>query len=167
MVGRQGLTKAVLLELAEDAGGRQPRSYLATGNLSFYLAPPDVARFKEGIEQRIAGVIGRYEPVFIRSVSALQTLAEIEPFAAYPKEEIYERCVTFLERTAQWEGSLLQTTARGDVTLIAATPTEIFSVTRLVKGTPGTAGPIVESKFQQKVTTRNWNTIERILKNPL
>ena len=39
MVGREGLTRAVLVDLAQRAGGARPRSYLSTGNLTTPRSP--------------------------------------------------------------------------------------------------------------------------------
>ena len=39
----------------------------------------------------------------------------------------------------------------------------IFSVTRLVGGRPGTMGGVLERALGRALTTRNWNTIERIV----
>ena len=35
MIGREGLHRQVLLDVVERAGGRAPRSYISTGNVTF------------------------------------------------------------------------------------------------------------------------------------
>ncbi len=121
MVGRQGLTRLVLLGAVADAGGASPVSYLSTGNVTFDADDGDGAA---------------------------------------------ERCGSFLPRGTEWLDPLPWYAPRGDLVLTAAVPGAVLSVTRLVRGRPGTAGPVLERKLGQPGTTRNWNTIERILRRP-
>jgi hypothetical protein len=58
MVGRNGLSAEVLLELVAKAGGHEPRSHLATGNLTFSASPEllEVRGSKTPSSQSWAGV---------------------------------------------------------------------------------------------------------------
>jgi uncharacterized protein (DUF1697 family) len=162
MVGRYGLTAEVLRQIVVDAGGRQPRSHLATGNLAFTASPECLVEFRQLVEASIASVLGRREEVFIRSVAALVSAVESDPFGGMVSGGVHERCVSFLPPGSVVGLSLPVRTPRGDAVLFAVRGDEVFSVTRLVAGRPGQPGTYLEAALGLRVTTRNWNTVERI-----
>ena len=61
MIGREGLHRTVLLDIAEQAGGDEPVSYISTGNLTVDLEPTDVDRWRTEVEDGVEAVIGRRE----------------------------------------------------------------------------------------------------------
>jgi uncharacterized protein (DUF1697 family) len=95
MVGGEGLTRVVLLGLGHRAGGTRPVSHLATGNLTFDLAPASLPEWVAGMEAGIAGVIGLREQIFVRSMEYLETLVASDPFAAAPFAHPRDRAVSF------------------------------------------------------------------------
>ncbi len=166
MVGRNGLTRDVLLRAFDEAGATGTRSYLTTGNVTFEIADPLDATFASRVEDCIEKVLGRREPIFIRTVEHLADLVESGPFAGVDSTAVHERCVTFLPSERPWNGQLPVVGRRQDVTVFAAVGADVFSTTRLVGGRPGTAGPLIEKATKVGVTTRNWNTIERMVRSP-
>jgi len=162
MLGRQGLTRDVLVGLFTKAGAEDPVSHLATGNVTFGEMG-DPIRCVERLEVAIAEVIGRTEPVFIRAIDQLREQVETNPFVDPPFDDVHERCVSFT--TGPVVGlDLPLTTPRGDAVAFAARDGDIFSVTRLVGGRTGTMGGVLERTLGRPLTTRNWNTIERIVR---
>lgn len=99
----------------------------------------------------------------MRSVEALVDAVDSEPFASVMADDVYERCVTYFRTDAPLTLALPMQTSRADVVLFAADPGEVLSITRLIKGRPGQPGRVVESALSVRATTRNWNTIERIV----
>ena len=61
----------VLRQIVVDAGGREPRSQLATGNLTFSAPAGPVEAIGKAIEDSIESVLGRREDVFIRTLAWL------------------------------------------------------------------------------------------------
>jgi uncharacterized protein (DUF1697 family) len=161
MVGREGLTRDVLVGIFADAGAEDPVSHLATGNVTFREVD-DERGLVDRVELGLAGVLGRNEPVFVRAVDQLREQVETDPFRDAPFDDVHERCVSFTNGTVRGL-DLPMGTARGDAIAFAARDEDIFSVTRLVGGRPGTMGRILERTLGRALTTRNWNTIERIV----
>ena len=161
MVGRNGLTKDVLLGIFSDAGAEDPASHLATGNVTFQ-ADGDSVALRDRVERDIEKVIGRLEPVFIRSIEHLRRQIERDPFENAPFDDVYERCVSFTSGPAI-EIDFPLSTPRGDAVAFSSSGDDIFSVTRLVGGRPGTMGKVLERSLARPVTTRNWNTVELIV----
>jgi len=164
MVGRNGLSAEVLRELVAKAGGHDPRSHLATGNLTFSASPELLEVIRAGIEDSVESVLGRREDVFIRSVASLASAVRSDPFAEMMADDVYERCVTFVPAEPRASLSLPMQTPRGDVVLFDCRAGGVLSITRLISGRPGQPGRFLESTLGLRVTTRNWNTIERIVR---
>ena len=163
MVGRNGLTRELLVRIFAEAGMEDPVSHLATGNVSFG-GTGDSADLAERIGNAIAVVIGRIEPVFIRTIDHLREQVENDPFRDPPFADVHERCVSFAHGSIAGL-DLPLATARGDSMAFAARDGDIFSVTRVVGGRPGTMGKTLERTLGRLVTTRNWNTIELIVRH--
>jgi uncharacterized protein (DUF1697 family) len=164
MVGRNGLSAEVLRELVAKAGGHDPRSHLATGNLTFSASPELLELIRAGIENSLESVLGRREEVFIRSVASLASAVRSDPFAEMMADDVYERCVTFVPTEPSVSLSLPMQAPRGDAVLFDCLAGGVLSITRLISGRPGQPGRFLESTLGLRVTTRNWNTIERIVR---
>jgi len=164
MVGRAGLSADVLLRAVEHAGGGTPRNHLATGNVTFSASSASLGAITAQLEEAIAAVIGRREEVFVRSIDSLAVQVGSEPFAHVMADDVYERCVTYLRTDVPMTLELPMRTPRGDAVLFASGPGQVLSITRLVAGRPGQPGRVVESALGVRASTRNWNTIERIVR---
>ena len=161
MIGRAGLDRDVLLRILADAGARDPRSHLATGNVSFDW-DGDTDGLIDTTQVGIERVMGRFEPVFIRSVAALRSSIASQPFRTTPISDVGHRCVTFTESSARSVLPIVST--REDAYIFDYAGTDWYSVTRLVGGRGGNVNRMIEKTLSCAATTRNWNTIERIVK---
>ena len=117
-------------------------------------------RVEDGIEL----IIGRREPLYVRSISYLGDLVDSDPFAAAPYPDPSERTVSFLLRPADVD--LPFESRRGDVSVFAGTGRELFAVNRMVDGRTSGAGGMIERQLGQSVTTRGWNTVLRVVRDP-
>jgi uncharacterized protein (DUF1697 family) len=162
MVGRAGLHRDVLLRIFADAGAREPASHLATGNVSFDWDGADIRDLIDATQVGIEHTMGRFEPVFVRSVAALRSSVESMPFRTTPVKDVGHRCVTFTESTRQ--PNLPIVSPREDAYIFDAIGTDLMSVTRLIEGRGGNVNRMIEKALSCPATTRNWNTIERIVK---
>jgi uncharacterized protein (DUF1697 family) len=162
MIGRAGLHRDVLLGIFAEAGATEPRSHLATGNVSFGWDGDDVSGLIAATQIGIAATMGRFEPVFVRSVATLRSAVQSLPFQPTPIRDVGHRCVTFTETPGHLELPLVS--PRLDAYIFGTRGTDFVSVTRLVDGRGGNINRMVEKAMSCSATTRNWNTIERIVK---
>jgi uncharacterized protein (DUF1697 family) len=162
MVGRMGLSKGRLTGCFESAGASEVRSHLATGNVSFSFAG-EIAAFQEQVETGLLAIVGSPKPIFIRRIDFLGREIDRLPFVDAPKDDVYERCVSFTTGPID-SLDLPITTARRDAVIFAVAEAEIFSITRLVSGRPGNPGLLLEKRLGRATTTRNWNTIEHVVR---
>jgi uncharacterized protein (DUF1697 family) len=161
MIGRANLHREVLLRIFSDAGAIEPISHLATGNVAFDWVGGEMADLIDATQAGIAGVVGRFEPVFVRSVEALRVAVQSRPFQSPPISDVGHRCVTFTDSSERLELPIVST--RKDAYLFESRGTDVMSVTRLVHGRGGNVNRMVERALSCAATTRNWNTIERIV----
>jgi uncharacterized protein (DUF1697 family) len=162
MIGRAGLHRDLLLAIFSDAGAIDPRSHLATGNVSFGWRGHNTASLIHETQVGIERTMGRFEPVFVRSVADLRTSVRAMPFQFTPISDVGHRCVTFTEASSEML-ELPMVSARKDAYVFARDGTDIMSVTRLVEGRGGNVNRMIEKAMSCAATTRNWNTIERIV----
>jgi uncharacterized protein (DUF1697 family) len=162
MIGRSGLDRDVLLRIFAEAGALDPRSHLATGNVSFGWNGDALDALIDATQAGIARTMGRFEPIFVRSVAALQRSIATLPFQSPPISDVGHRCVTFTQCATRL--ALPVVTTREDAYIFGSQGSDWFSVTRLVDGRGGNVNRIIEKALSCAATTRNWNTIERVVK---
>jgi uncharacterized protein (DUF1697 family) len=162
-VGRHGVTREVLVTVFEQAGAEGVSSFLATGNVVLTADAAEVAAIATRAAAALCAQTGLCEPLFVRSMPYLLALVAADPFVEAPPDDIHERCVTFLPDGFPGLGSLPLQSARRDVTVFAQVRGEAYSVTRMVGGRSGYASALIERQTGLRVTTRNWNTVIRLL----
>lgn len=166
MIGREGLHRQVLLDVVERAGGRAPRSYISTGNVTFDAKNADLGDITHRIEVEIAGIVGHFEGVYIRSVRHIASLVASDPFAASPYPDPRHRLVNFAKEPVVWPSDVPRSSPRGDWTIMTIEDRDVFAVTRLVDGRVQDPGGRIQRITGQRMTSRSWSTIERIVRDP-
>jgi len=164
MHGRKGITKDLLVQAFEKNGAETVASHLTTGNLSFQLRESNVRAFKQNVEKELQLILTKPEPVFIYSEQELSLIDFDEIFRDYQSEDIYERCITFVENNFILNDSLPIQLANNSLEIIRIDKHLVFSVTRLHNGRPGSPNKWVEKNTRQSASSRNINTVIRILK---
>ena len=159
MLGREGLHRDVLLRLADEAGGRSAESHLATGNLTFDAAPERLDGVVERLEDGIAAVIGRREPVIVREAAWFRDLVAADPFAAFPGDR-WERAVAFLPLSAAPLDPAAVPRIDG-LEAVAVLPHELLIAGRRGVRRQG-ATYLLPRPWRERATTRSWSTIQRL-----
>lgn len=166
-LGRQGLTRDLLLDAGASAGGRDVRSYLTTGNLTLTADPaaldgPDgvVARLEDGLAQ----VLRRRELVAVRSVTWLRELLALDLFAGVDGAA-WTTEVAFLRHDAvPLDPARLGDTRR---TRVVAVRERELAASRPREGSAAPAvNPLLERATGVRSTARGWSTLSRIAADP-
>jgi uncharacterized protein (DUF1697 family) len=166
-VGGHALVKMADLKKAfEEMGFRNVRTLLASGNVLFETGQMDRKTIAGKIGSGLKLLLKKDVGVALRGLDDLEKIRLSEPFRgieATPSMRLY---VTFLAEKPRLRAiSIPYATPRGELRILGATPTEVFSVLDLSKGkgTPE-AMAIIEKEFGANVTTRNWNTVLKALR---
>jgi uncharacterized protein (DUF1697 family) len=160
MLGRDGLDRALLLDIAARAGGSRARSHLTTGNLTFDAAPQDIDGLCRRLEAEISGIVSRPTMVAIREHAWLTELVGRDVFAGVAEDE-WECEVAFLRHDSRSidpdsfpEARRTRLVATYEREVVAARPREGSArphVTRLLERASG-----------QPATARGWSTLCRV-----
>jgi uncharacterized protein (DUF1697 family) len=164
MVGRSGLTQEALVCAFRDCGASSVESFLATGNIVFESGTLSARAIADCAKIRLEDAFGLREPIFVRSLERLRSLQASAPFSTAPGGDIHERTVTFFDELVRPLPDLPLQSKRGDCQVFMAGDREAFGVTWLIGGRTCNPGTLIEDVGSTPVTTRNWKTIERLLR---
>lgn len=160
MLGREGVHREVLLGLFEAAGATDVRNHLTTGNVTFDADDGEGVGLY--VEDRLAEILGRHEPVILREQAWLRSFVADDPFTDY-RDGSWELAAGFLP---------LSDPALDPADLIDPEPTVIVGVgeRELVTARPreGSRRPdpvsLLELATGSRATGRAWSTLERIVR---
>lgn len=148
-----------------EAGATTATSFLTNGTLVFEAPTAAAAKTllaaASGALHRECGLV---EPAFLRTLGQLSKLARAAPFDQVDEHSVYARCITFLHPKARIDAHALPIdTPRGDCHIFASTGAEAFSTVQKNGNTVGNPNGVLEKLLKLPATSRNWNTIVRLL----
>jgi uncharacterized protein (DUF1697 family) len=165
-VGGHAVIKMTDLKTAfENMGFSDVRTVLASGNVIFEARQADEKTLRVEIESGLKKAFKRDINVLLRNRDDLKQLRLSEPFKGIEVTPAIRLYVTFLSDRAKTPAiKIPYATPRNELRIIGATATEVFSVVNLDQGvgTPELMA-ILEKEFGSNLTTRNWNTILKVL----
>lgn len=163
--GRVLMKMADLKHVFEEINLNNVRTILASGNVIFETKRKDKKALQTEIETAQKQEFAREISVLLRTFEELQSLHDSNPFKGIKVTPTIRLYVTFLTAKAKPKTiSVPYESAQKEFKILRATSLELFSVLDLSKG-KGTIDVmnILEKEFGSNVTTRNWNTIEKVL----
>ncbi len=146
-------------------GFKNVKTILASGNVLFESDESDENVLTAKIAEKLKSLMKRDVGVQVRSIEEIQKLADRNPFKKIkvtPETRLY---ITFLPEKPKSKLKIPYTSPEKDFRILEVTNREICSVVDLNLGR-GTieAMSILEKEFGKNITTRNWNTVAKILK---
>jgi uncharacterized protein (DUF1697 family) len=152
-----------LRSLYESLGFTNVQTYINSGNVLFSAAARDPARLRKRIEDAIESACGFRSDVILRTSADLRDVIARNPFAARPGLEANRFAIHFLAADPSAE-------ARQRVLAINAAPEELHIHGRelYIYYTNGMARPKLSLPGVEKTlgilgTSRNWNTVRKLL----
>lgn len=147
-------------------GFKNVKTILNSGNVIFETDKINDASLSEKIELALLKKLNLKTGVIIRDFESLKIIADSGQFrdiVITPQIRLY---VTFLKKKNSSKKKLSLESANNEFKIIKITDYDILSVLNLSEGF-GTVDfmKILEKEFGKEITTRNMNTIIRILKN--
>jgi len=154
-----------LKRLFASLGFQSCKTILASGNVLFESPATDRAALVRTIEEALARTFRHDISVALRTVQEIQELVESEPFAkvaATPQTRLY---VTFLAKGGSKRSLPAGSPPGADFTIVRVTPGEVCIALTLTQtsGTPELMS-YLDKELGRTATTRNWNTVAKILK---
>jgi uncharacterized protein (DUF1697 family) len=161
-VGRRVVKMAELMALLESMGLTDVRTVLASGNAVFTAKKTKPEVLAQGLESALHKKFGFEVGVIVRTLDEIQAMHASKPFkgvAVTPQTRLY---VTLLSEKSAAAEKQRRITAEYEIRKV--TPGAVYSVLEL---NPKMQTPdvmkLLGKSFGKKITTRNWNTIGKIV----
>lgn len=147
------------------AGFKNVKTILASGNVLFESTNADEDALAKTIADKLKAELGHDIGIQIRSIDEIQKLADRAPFKKIkvtPDTRLY---ITFFPEKPKSKLKIPYESPEKDFKILEVSDREICSVVTLSpgRGTLDMMG-FVEKEFGKNITTRNWNTVGKILK---
>jgi uncharacterized protein (DUF1697 family) len=153
-----------LRQVFAGLGFQTVKTVLASGNVRFESSREDARALAAEITARLEATFGYEIPVILRTQAQLQALADSDPFAGIevtPETRLY---VTFLPEKPRSALNIPYESEDGGFKILRVTDDEVCSVLTLTPHRRSVdAMDVLEKEFGKKVTTRNWNTVLKLL----
>jgi len=151
-----------LKRMLEELGMRNVKTLLASGNVIVDSEIADAAEVKRVVEEALAATFGRPLSVIIRSHVEMQQMVADAPFAGIEVTEKTRLNVSFLGAKAKEGIPLPYVSEGGFFSILALKNGALFSVLDLSKAGTLDVMAVIDKAWGKDVTTRNWNTVEKI-----
>lgn len=164
MIGRRTVKMAELRRIFESMDFSDVRTILASGNVVFGSKRSNIAALSARIEQRIEPEFGYPVRVIVRSLDELESIAATNPFRGVPASPRTKLLVTLLSERPAGRFMGPYTSPEKDFKVLRVEDRTVFSVVTL-DGDRRSSGVMsfLERQFGTEQTSRNWNTIVRVL----
>jgi uncharacterized protein (DUF1697 family) len=158
--GQKKIIMTDLVKLYEDLGFTDVKTYIQSGNVVFNSTKKvSNALLVKQIESKINEIYGFQVPVIIRTADDLAKIIASNPFKTESTENLY---VTFLS-------NLPNSNHLEKLTELNYLPDEFIVIEKEIYlnvssyGTTKLSNSFFENKLKVTATTRNWNTVNKLL----
>jgi uncharacterized protein (DUF1697 family) len=165
-VGGNKLIKMTeVVKAFEKAGFQKVKTLLASGNVLFEAAETDAPALTQKIEALLKKTFGHDIGVLLRRVEDLRKIAAANPYAGIKAGTDYKFYATFLAQKPTGKFKAPYESPQKDFRILGVGEGEVFAATLIAAGADGLFNftKVLEKEFGKKITTRNWNTVMKIL----
>lgn len=160
--GHKIIKMTELAKMFTDLKFKNVKTYIASGNVLFDSNEKDSSKLEPKIEKEIMKTFGFDVVVFIRTKEELEKIVKLNPFAKIKIEKPKFYVLFMKEKFSKLKLPLLS--EKYAVEIISALDNNLFCVARPdVVGSGGGANLFIEKEHKIPATTRNWNTIIKIM----
>ena len=145
------------------AGGREVRTCLASGNVLFTATTAQAAAVQRRARAAVGELIGGDAVIVFRTAAELAALVAADPFRAVARGADVKLYVAFLAGPPPRRPRLPLVATREGIEAFAQRGLDVLLLSRPVEGHYGFPNNFFEKEFGVKATTRNWNTVGRIV----
>jgi uncharacterized protein (DUF1697 family) len=161
-VGGRVVKMAALTEMFVSLKLKNVKTFIQSGNVIFESAEKDPKALAGKIEKKLLKELGYEVPALLRVEEELQALIQHNPFKGMkPDAKTY---VVFIPEELKEKPKLPHVSEKDGVKILGMKSADIFCEALPLKGGRwGFPNAFIEKQFKVRATTRNWNTISKIL----
>jgi uncharacterized protein (DUF1697 family) len=153
-----------LRAMFDHAGARNVRTVIASGNVLFEAAHSGLPAIVAVVKGSIAREMGRPTEIMVRAAGDLRRLADADPFAVQRVPPDVKRYVAFLARAPKKIPALPMVSRKEGLEVIAVSGRDAFVISRRKdNGMYGFPNLTIEEQLGVPATSRNWNTVEKLI----
>jgi len=154
-----------LKKMLEGMGFSSVKTLLNSGNVIFESEIVSREQIRLSIEIELEQTFGFIVNVLIRTRSEIDDLVASDPFRNIPITEDTRRYVTFLSEKSHSSLIPPYVSPEKDLRILRITDSEVCSVI-IVSTNKNTTDMMsfLEKEFGKKITTRNWNTVLKLVR---
>lgn len=162
--GNKKVPMADLKIMFETMGYTNIRTLLNSGNVLFDADETSASLLAEAIEAQMEQTFGFGAHTIIRTLDEMQALVQSNPFKGIRVTPAMRLYITFLTDKPTGKLKIPYESPDKLFKILAVTDSHICSVLTVTdtKNTTDAMG-ILEKEYGKNVTTRNWNTVEKML----
>jgi uncharacterized protein (DUF1697 family) len=158
--GQKLIKMTELTRIFTEAGFSNVKTYIQSGNVVFDSPETDA----ETVELKLDGVLtkslGYHVDLFLRTADEINQMIEKQPFGGIDENMEVKKFVTFTRQSLPRSIKVPFLSPTGDVEVILFAGNNTFSIAHPAKnGRSGFPNAFIEKTFRIPATTRNWNTI--------
>jgi uncharacterized protein (DUF1697 family) len=161
--GHHKIKMDALRTLYQSLGLRDVQTHLQSGSVVFKSAARDPALLRKRLEDAIERAFSFHSDVVLRTTAELRKAVARNPFAERPGLEPGKLAVHFLaaDPTAEARDALLRIKAEPEELRIDGSELYIYFPNGM--GRPNLSMTLVEKTLKTSGTSRNWNTVRKLL----
>jgi uncharacterized protein (DUF1697 family) len=161
--GHKIIKMTALAEMFTNMKFKNVKTYIASGNVLFESNEKDPSKLESKLEKEIKKTFGFDVTVFVRTREELEKIVKLNPFAKIKTDKPKFYVLFMREKFDKLKLPFFS--EKYAVEIIGALDNNFFCAARPdVVGSGGGANLFIEKEHKIPATTRNWNTIIKILK---
>jgi uncharacterized protein (DUF1697 family) len=148
----------------EKLGFENVKTVISSGNVIFDSPSRSSKKLEDSIETALPEQLGFTSTTIVRSQGQIRKLVDRDPFEGREHSKTSSLNVTFLKINGKRKLELPHRAGSRDASLVGMVDGAIFSVIDLTSSRTPDLMAWLEKQFDKQITTRTWNTVQRILK---
>ena len=164
-VGGQKLIKMEKLGRAFTSFGlKNVRTYIQSGNVIFDAADKNPAVLTQKIEKKLHKLLGYNVNVLLRTFREVEDIVKRNPFKGIKPAADIKMYVTFLSKEPAVKLKIPLKSSKEGLEVSRIDNRDAFILSRMVKGRFGFPNNFLEKELGGPATTRNWTTVNKVIK---
>lgn len=161
--GHRVINMDELGRIFSEAGFSGTKTLLQSGNVVFSSSCPDMAEVTEIAEKTLLAHLGYVVKVFLLNRKEMDELDRDDPFKGFGKDGKSKFYLTLMKEEPHLDLKLPLFSANRDLEWFRLDRNKAFVISRETGGRYGFPNSFIEGITGLEATTRNWNTIKRLM----
>ena len=163
VVGHNIIRMEDLRKTFKSAKYNDVSTYIQSGNVIFAAPKLKTSTLREKIEGMLLKKFGNHIVVVVKTIPELEEIVERNPFSKMKMKENEKLHVTFLPEVPQKTAIATLEAVKSPVDEIRPMKSEVYILCRNGYGKSLFSNTFIEKKLGVPGTTRNWNTVNKLI----